>query len=317
MAGFTSVRDVGSSPFFAVDLRDSINEGFIVGPRVVASGPPLSITGGHGDMNSFAPAVSNSMYPAEKDFAIVDGPEEVRHAVREQIKYRVDVIKLMATGGVMSQGDQPGAEQLTYEEMKMAVDEAHRANRKVAAHAHGTQGIKDAVRAGVDSIEHGSLIDDEGIQMMKERGTYLVADIYNDDYILGMAQQFGLPEANIEKERKLGKLQRENFARAVKGGVKIAYGTDAGVYPHGDNAKQFHYMVKYGLTPAQAIKAATVSAADLIDRKDTVGTIEAGKYADIIAVTANPLERIEVLEHVAFVMKGGKVYKDELTVEKK
>ncbi len=317
MAGFTSVRDVGSSPFFAVDLRDSINEGFIVGPRVVASGPPLSITGGHGDMNSFAPAVSNSMYPAEKDFAIVDGPEEVRHAVREQIKYRVDVIKLMATGGVMSQGDQPGAEQLTYEEMKMAVDEAHRANRKVAAHAHGTQGIKDAVRAGVDSIEHGSLIDDEGIQMMKERGTYLVADIYNDDYILGMAQQFGLPEANIEKERKLGKLQRENFARAVKGGVKIAFGTDAGVYPHGDNAKQFHYMVKYGLTPAQAIKAATVNAADLIDRKDIVGTIEAGKYADIIAVTANPLERIEVLEHVAFVMKGGKVYKDELTVEKK
>lgn len=317
LAGFTSVRDVGSSPFFAVDLRDAINEGFIPGPRVVASGPPLSITGGHGDMNSFAPNVSNMMYPAEKDYAIVDGPEAVRHAVREQIKYRVDVIKLMATGGVMSQGDQPGAEQLTYEEMKMAVDEAHRAGRKVAAHAHGTQGIKDAIRAGVDSIEHGSLIDDEGIQMMKERGTYLVADIYNDDYILGNAAKFGLPEANIEKERKLGRLQRENFAKAVKAGVKVAFGTDAGVYPHGDNAKQFHYMVKYGLTPAQAIRAATSSAADLIDRKDTVGTIEAGKYADIIAVTENPLDRIEVLEHVSFVMKGGKVYKDELGAEKK
>ena len=155
---------------------------------MVASGPALTTTGGHGDLNGFAPAVSNYMYPAEKDFAIVDGPEEVRHAVRAQIKYGVDVIKLHATGGVMSLGDQPGAEQLTYEEMKMAVDEAHKAGRKVAAHAHGTQGIKDAVRAGVDSIEHGSLIDDEGIQMMKEHGTYLVADIYNDDYILGQCR---------------------------------------------------------------------------------------------------------------------------------
>ncbi len=312
MAGFTSVRDVGSSPFFAVDLRRAIDSGFIPGPRVVASGPALTTTGGHGDLNGFAPAVSNFMYPAEKDFAIVDGPEEVRHAVRAQIKYGVDVIKLHATGGVMSLGDQPGAEQLTYEEMKMAVDEAHKAGRKVAAHAHGTQGIKDAVRAGVDSIEHGSLIDDEGIQMMKEHGTYLVADIYNDDYILGNAAKFGLPQENIEKEKKLGRLQRENFAKAVKAGVKVAFGTDAGVYPHGDNAKQFHYMVKFGLTPAGAIRSATSSAADLIGRAENVGTIEPGKYADIIAVTENPLERIEVLEHVTFVMKGGKVYKDEL-----
>ena len=312
MAGFTSVRDVGSGPFFAVDLRRAIDSGFIPGPRVVASGPALTTTGGHGDLNGFAPAVSNFIYPAEKDFSIVDGPEEVRHAVRAQIKYGVDVIKLHATGGVMSLGDQPGAEQLTYEEMKMAVDEAHRAGRKVAAHAHGTQGIKDAVRAGVDSIEHGSLIDDEGIQMMKEHGTYLVADIYNDDYILGNAAKFGLPQENIDKEKKLGRLQRENFAKAVKAGVKVAFGTDAGVYPHGDNGKQFHYMVKFGLTPAGAIHAATSSAADLIGRADSVGTIEAGKYADIIAVSENPLNRIEVLEHVPFVMKGGKVYKDEL-----
>ena len=311
-AGFTGVRDVGSQPFFAVDLRKAIDEGFIPGPRVVASGPPITITGGHGDMNGFAPPVENMMYPAERDYEIADGPEAVRHVVRAQIKYGVDVIKILATGGVLSAGDKPGAEQMTYDEMKMAVDEAHRAGRKVAAHAHGTEGIKDAIRAGVDSIEHGSLIDAEGIEMMKAHGTYLVADIYNDDYILGKAVEFGLPKENVDKERMVGKLQRENFAKAVAAGVKIAFGTDAGVYPHGDNAKQFHYMVKFGMTPAGAIRAATSSAADLIDRAKDEGTLEQGKFADLIAVTANPLDRIEVLEHVSFVMKGGKVYKDEL-----
>ncbi len=316
LAGFTSVRDVGSPPFLAVDLRRTIDEGFIPGPRIVASGPPLSITGGHGDMNGFAPAVSNMMYPTERDFAIVDGPEEIRHAVRAQVKYGVDVIKILATGGVLSQGDKPGAEQFTYEEMKVAVDTAHQAGRKVAAHAHGTEGIKDAVRAGVDSIEHGSLIDAEGIELMKAHGTYLVADIYNDDYILGKAIEFGLPQENVDKEKMVGRLQRENFAKAVAAGVKIAFGTDAGVYPHGDNAKQFHYMVKFGMTPAGAIRAATSSAADLIDRSKDVGTLEAGKYADLIAVTSNPLDKIETLEHVSFVMKGGKVYKDELGAEK-
>jgi imidazolonepropionase-like amidohydrolase len=316
LAGFTSVRDVGSPPFLAVDLRRTIDEGFIPGPRIVASGPALTITGGHGDMNGFAPAVSNMMYPAERDFSIVDSPDEVRHAVRAQIKYGVDVIKLLATGGVLSQGDKPGAEQLTYDEMKVAVEEAHRTGRKVAAHAHGTEGIKDAVRAGVDSIEHGSLIDAEGIEMMKAHGTYLVADIYNDDYILSKAIEFGLPKENVEKEKMVGRLQRENFAKAVAAGVKVAFGTDAGVYPHGDNAKQFHYMVKFGMTPAGAIRAATSSAADLIDRSKDVGTLEAGKYADLIAVTANPLERVETLEHVSFVMKGGKVYKDEIGAAK-
>jgi len=315
-AGFTGVRDVGSQPFFAVDLRRAIDEGLFPGPRVVASGPAISITGGHGDMNGFAPGVENMMYPAERDYALADGPEAVRHVVRAQIKFGVDVIKVMATGGVLSQGDKPGAEQLTYEEMKMAVDEAHRTGRKVAAHAHGTQGIKDAVRAGVDSIEHGSLIDQEGIDMMKAHGTYLVADIYNDDYILGKAIEFGLPKENVDKEKMVGRLQRENFAKAVAAGVKIAFGTDAGVYPHGDNAKQFHYMVKFGMTPAGAIRAATSSAADLIDRAADEGTLEAGKFADLIAVTASPLEKIEVLEHVSFVMKGGKVYKDELGAAK-
>ena len=315
-AGFTSVRDVGSQPFFAVDLRNAINEGQFPGPRVVASGPPISITGGHGDMNGFAPPVENMMYPAERDYQLADGPEQVRHVVREQVKYGVDVIKILATGGVLSAGDKPGAEQMTYDEMKMAVDEAHHAGRKVAAHAHGTEGIKDAIRAGVDSIEHGSLIDAEGIEMMKAHGTYLVADIYNDDYILGKAIEFGLPTENVEKEKMVGRLQRENFSKAVAAGVKIAFGTDAGVYPHGDNAKQFHYMVKFGMTPAGAIRAATSSAADLINRANDVGTLETGKYADLIAVTENPLDRVEVLEHVSFVMKGGKVYKDEIGAAK-
>jgi len=316
MAGFTGVRDVGSGPFFAVDLRKAIDSGFIPGPRVVASGPAISITGGHGDMNGFAPGVHNQMFPAEKDFSIADGPEEVRHQIREQIKYGVDVIKILATGGVLSAGDGVGAEQLTFEEMKMAADTAHAANRKVAAHAHGTKGIKDAILAGIDSIEHGSLIDAEGIELAKQHGTYLVADIYDDDYILGKAVDFGLPKENVEKEKMVGQLQRDNFRKAAQGGMKLAFGTDAGVYPHGDNAKQFHYMVKYGLTPAQAIRTATQNAADLIDRAKDQGTIEAGKYADIIAVTANPLEKIETLEHVSFVMKGGTVYKDEIGAAK-
>jgi imidazolonepropionase-like amidohydrolase len=311
LAGFTGVRDVGSQPFFAVDLKRAIDSGYIPGPRMVASGPGISITGGHGDMNGFAPAVENEMYPAKNDYAIADGPEEVRKVVREQIKYGVDVIKILATGGVLSQGDKPGAEQFTFEELKMAADEAHHAGRKIAAHAHGTQGIKDAIRAGIDSIEHGSLIDAEGIEMMKAHGTYLVADIYDDDYILGKAGEFGLPKEMIEKEKTVGRLQRENFAKAVAAGVKIAFGTDAGVYPHGDNAKQFYYMVKFGMTPAGAIRAATSSAADLIDRAKDEGTLEAGKFADVIAVSSNPLEDVRVLEHVGFVMKGGKVYKDE------
>ncbi len=311
LAGFTGVRDVGSQPFFAVDLRRAIDLGYVPGPRMVASGPGISITGGHGDLNGLAPGVENMMYPEKNGYAIANGPEEVRRVVREQIKYGVDVIKILATGGVLSQGDKPGAEQFTYEELKMAADEAHHAGRKIAAHAHGTQGIKDAVRAGIDSIEHGSLLDAEGIEMMKAHGTFLVADIYDDDYILGKAGEFGLPKEMIDKERTVGKLQRENFAKAVAAGVKIAFGTDAGVYPHGDNAKQFYYMVKFGMTPAGAIRAATSSAAELIDRAKDEGTVEAGKFADVIAVKANPLDDVQVLEHVGFVMKGGEVYKDE------
>jgi imidazolonepropionase-like amidohydrolase len=314
-AGFTSVRDVGSLPFLAVDLRNSINEGFIPGPRIVASGPGISITGGHGDLNNFSPQTRVSMFPEERDYQIADGVDQIRHVVRAQVKYGVDVIKILATGGVLSKGDSPGAPQFTPEELKAAAEEAHMAGRKIAAHAHGTQGIKNAILAGIDSIEHASLIDDEGIRLAKEHGVYLVMDIYNDDYILGKAVEFGLPKENVEKEKMVGRLQRENFERAVKGGAKMAFGTDAGVYPHGDNAKQFFYMVKFGMTPAQAIRAATSSAADLIGRSRDVGTIEANKFADIIAVTADPLQDVRALENVGFVMKGGLVVKDGITAK--
>lgn len=308
-AGFTSVRDVGSPPFLAVDLRNTINEGFIPGPRIVASGPAISITGGHGDLNNFSPETRVSMFPEERDFHIADGSDQIRHVIRAQVKYGVDVIKILSTGGVLSKGDNPGAPHYTLEELKTAAETAHMLGRKVASHAHGTEGIKNAILAGIDSIEHASLIDDEGIRLAKERGTYLVMDIYNDDYLLNEAPKVGLPPENIEKEKMVGQLQRQNFEKAVKAGAKMAFGTDAGVYPHGDNARQFYYMVKYGMTPAQAIRAATSSAADLIGRSADVGTIEPGKYADIIAVQADPLKDVRVLEHVDFVMKGGTVYK--------
>jgi imidazolonepropionase-like amidohydrolase len=311
-AGFTTVRDVGSPPFLAVDLRNSINDGFTVGPRIVASGPGISITGGHGDLNNYSPQTRVTMFPEERDFHIADGVDQIRHTVRAQVKYGVDVIKIMSTGGVLSKGDSPGAPQYTLEELKAAADEAHMAGRKIASHAHGTQGIKNAILAGIDSIEHASLIDDEGIRLAKEHGTYLVMDIYNDDYLLGEATRFGLPAENLEKEKMVGRLQRESFAKAVKAGVKMAFGTDAGVYPHGDNARQFAVMVRYGMTPAQAIRAATASAADLIGRTKDVGTIEPGKYADIIAVDGDPLGDVSALEHVGFVMKGGVVYKHHM-----
>jgi imidazolonepropionase-like amidohydrolase len=310
-AGFTTIRDLGGKPFLAVDLRTSIGEGFLIGPRIVASGPGISITGGHGDMNNYAPQVRVAMFPEERDYRIADGVDQVRHVVRAQLKHGVDVIKIHATGGVMSRGDQPGAPQFTVEELRAAVEEAHAAGRKVAAHAHGAQGIKNAITAGADSIEHGSLIDDEGIRMMVEHGTWLVADIYNDDYILGKARDFKISEESIAKEQALGQIQRDNFAKAVRAGVKVAFGTDAGIYPHGDNARQFAYMVKYGLTPARALRSATSDAAALLGRDGEVGRIAPGAYADIIAVGADPLQDVRALESVGFVMKGGQVIKNE------
>ncbi|MEO7030121.1 MAG: amidohydrolase family protein [Acidobacteriaceae bacterium] len=219
------------------------------------------------------------------------------------------MIKILASGGVLSKGDQPGAPQFTLEELKVAADTAHMAGRKIAAHAHGAQSIKWAIEAGIDSIEHASLVDDEGIALAKQHGTYFVMDIYNDDYILQEAPKVGLAEENLAKERALGQLQRNNFRKAHAAGVKMAFGTDAGVYPHGDNAKQFHYMVMYGMTPVEAIQAATSSAADLIGRAADVGSLAPGHYADLVATTADPLQHIEVLEHVDVVVKGGVLVK--------
>ena len=310
-AGFTTVRDVGSPAFAAVDLRKNIDAGYIPGPRIVASGPGLSITGGHGDLNNYSPETTVTLFPRHRDFRIADGPEEVRQTIREQVKYGVDVIKIMASGGVLSKGDQPGAPQYTLEELKVAADTAHQAGRKIAAHAHGAQSIKWAIEAGIDSIEHASLVDDEGIALAKAHGTYFVMDIYNDDYILQTGPKIGMTEEQLTKERGVGQVQRNNFRKAHAAGVKMAFGTDAGVYPHGDNAKQFHYMVLYGMAPTEAIQAATISAADLIGRSADVGSLAPGHFADLIAVTSDPLQHIEVLEHVDTVVKGGVLVKEK------
>ncbi|GAB2878065.1 amidohydrolase family protein [Pseudoduganella ginsengisoli] len=300
-AGFTTVRNVGASGFGDVALRDAINDGDIPGPRMRTAGYAIGIQGGHCD---------NNLLPAEykvKGPGVADGPWEARAKVREMAKYGADVIKMCASGGVLSKGDEPGAQQYTLEEMKAIVEEAHKLGRRVAAHAHGASSIRDAILAGVDSVEHASMIDDEGIKLARDKGTWLVMDIYNDDFILQEGEKAGmLPEA-IEKERAVGQLQRDNFKKAVKGGAKIAFGTDAGVYPHGDNARQFFYMTKYGMTPMQAIQAATIHAADLLGWKDRVGSLAAGKYADIIAVDGDPAADAALLTKVRFVMKGGVV----------
>src|SRR6202790_4938404 len=308
-AGFTTVRNVGASGFTDVAVRDGINAGEIEGPRMLVSGPPLGITGGHCD---------NNLLPAEYHFrseGVADGPWAVRAKVREVIKYGADVIKICASGGVLSKGDQPGTPQYALEEMKAIAEEAHKLGRKVAAHAHGTQSIKDAIRAGIDSIEHSSLIDDEGIALAKEHGTYLVFDIYNDDFILQEGAKAGMLAESIEKEKKIGRLQRENFRRAFQAGTKMAFGTDAGVYPHGDNARQFAKMVEWGMKPLDAIRAATVSAADLTGWGGKVGVIEAGHYADVIAVSGDPLANVRELESVKFVMKGGGVARNDFAAK--
>ena len=308
-AGFTTIRNVGAGGFSDVALRDGINARDVPGPRMFVSGPPLGITGGHCD---------NNLLPYEfhyKEEGVADGPWAARAKVREVIKYGVDLIKVCASGGVLSKGDQPGAPQYTLEELTAIAEEAHKLGRKVAAHAHGTEAIIDATNAGVDSIEHGSLIDDAGIAAMKQHGTYLVADIYNDDFILGQGKEYGFTDEMLAKERMIGRQQREGFRRAALAGVKIAFGTDAGVYPHGWNARQFSTMVRFGLTPMQAIQSATLSAADLIGWADRVGAIEPGKFADLIAVQGDPTADVSVLEHVQFVMKGGKVAKERTSSE--
>jgi len=306
-AGFTTVRNVGAEEFIDVALRNAIDQGLVAGPRMLVSTMPLSATGGHGDVNGFSPYLRFDGFSG-----IANGVDEIRSKIRFEVKYGADLIKVLASAGVLSEEESVGGPQYTQEELNAVVQEAAMWGKKVAAHAHGAEAIKRAVRAGVASIEHGSLIDEEGIRLMKERGTYLVADIYNDDYIIAEYTRLGFPQKIIDKERLVGRAQRENFQKAVRAGVKIAYGTDAGVYPHGWNAKQFAHMVRWGLTPMQAIQAATVNAADLLGWTDRVGAIEPGKYADLIAVSGDPLQDVTVLERVGFVMKGGQVVKDSL-----
>ncbi len=307
-AGFTTVRNVGAGEFIDVALRNAINEGVVEGPRMLVSTMPLSATGGHGDVNGMSPYLHFDGFSG-----IANGVHQIREKIRFEVKYGADLIKVLASAGVLSEEESVGAPQYSQEELNALVEEAAMWGRKVAAHAHGAEAIKRAVKAGVASIEHGSLIDDEGIRLMKEHGTYLVADIYNDDYIIAEYTRLGYPQKIIEKERLVGRQQRENFKKAVQAGVKIAFGTDAGVYPHGWNAKQFAHMVRWGTTPIQAIQAATVNAADLLGWSDRVGALEPGKYADVIAVQGDPLQDVTVLEHVGFVMKGGQVVKDSLT----
>jgi imidazolonepropionase-like amidohydrolase len=302
-AGFTTVRNVGAGAFTDVALRDEINAGHIPGPHMQVSGPALGITGGHMDEN---------LLPYEYHVhgeGVADGIPAVQHQVRENIKYGADLIKIGATGGVLSKGDDPQASQYTLEEMQAIVADAHRLGRKVAAHAHGAQGILFATEAGVDSIEHGSYINDEDIALMKKKGTYLVPTAYLIDWM----QQYGnLPPFYQQKMKDVSAVEKQNATKAIKAGVKIALGTDAAVYPHGLNAHELDvYVNQFGMSPLAAIQTGTINAADLMAWTDRTGTIEPGKWADIIAVDGDPLKDVKILQHVNFVMKSGTVYKDE------
>lgn len=309
-AGFTSCRTLGAVGFVDVALRNAINRGDIPGPRLQVSTYYISSTGGHGDLIGFSPWLDSRMPPEMT--GIADGTEAVRQKVRYLVKYGADVIKFGASAGVLTEEASVGSPQYTQEEMNAIVEEARTWGKKAAAHAHGTEAIKMAVKAGAASVEHGSLIDAEGIELMKRQGTYLVADVFNDDYIVAEFEKLGFPPLIIEKEKAVGRKQRENFKKAVAAGVQVAFGTDAGIFPHGWNGRQFRYMVEWGMTPLQAIQAATVNAANLLGWTDKVGSITGGKLADIIAVSGDPLADVAALEHVGFVMKGGTVYKNEL-----
>ena len=305
LAGFTTVRNVGAPDYIDIGLRDAIDAGDVPGPRMAVSGPSLGITGGHCDRNYLNHAFE------ERSDGVADGPWAVREQVRKNVKYGADLTKFCATGGVFSKGTKVGATQYTLEEMQAIVDESHTHERKVAAHAHGTDGIKRAILAGVDSIEHASFLDEEGARMGIERDTVFVFDIYNTEYTQEMGAARGVPEENLRKDRETADRQRQSFAMAVRMGTKVAYGTDSGVHPHGGNGKQFAWAVRYGMTPAQAIQSATLVSAELLGWEDRVGQIAPGMYADIVAVDGNPLEDISELEDVDFVMKGGVVYKQQ------
>lgn len=304
MAGFTTVRNVGAGSFGDVALRDAINDGDIPGPRMLVSGPPIGITGGH--------CSDNNLLPPEYDISgegVADGPWAARTAVRRNIKYGADLIKTCSTGGVLSKGTKVGAPQYTVEELTALVDEAHSRGLKVASHAHGAEGIINALVAGADTIEHASFIDDEGIRLAIEKNAALSMDIYVTEYILGEGASSGILEESLEKERMTGATQRANFRKAVEAGATIVYGTDAGVYPHGQNAKQLSRMTRFGMTPLQALQSATTVAAEVMGLGYEVGKIEAGYAADFVAVEGNPIEQIELLETPSAVIKGGVRYR--------
>jgi imidazolonepropionase-like amidohydrolase len=302
-AGFTTVRNVGSANYDDVALKQGIEQGYIPGPRIVPATYAIGATGGHCDDTEFPPSIKT---PREN---IADSPDALRAMVRKLRKYGAEVIKFCGTGGVLSKTDSVGAQQFSFAEMKALVDEAHMLGLRVAVHAHGTSGIHDAILAGVDTIEHASLADAEDIKLAKEHGTYFDMDIYNDDYILAEGAKNGLFEESLAKERMIGRKQRETFKTATQAGVKMLFGTDAGVYPHGTNAKQFVTMVTWGMTPLQAIQAATVTAGEALNRKNDVGTIEVGRYGDIIGVAGDPLKDVSILQSVAVVIKSGEVVK--------
>jgi imidazolonepropionase-like amidohydrolase len=304
MAGFTTIRNLGSDDWNDVGLQQAIDEGRVVGPRIVGAAYAFGATGGHCDSTYFPPSMQDrNPYNA-------DNTEEARKSVREVRKYGAQVIKICATGGVFSRNTEPGQQQMTYEEMKAVVDEARMWGLRVAAHAHGAAGIRDAIRAGVTTIEHASLLDDEGIRLAKQHGAWLSMDIYNTDYTQSEGKKNGVLEDNLRKDRELADIQRENFRRAHQAGVKMVYGTDAGIFPHGDNAKQFAVMVRYGMTPTEAIQSATLTAADALGRDD-IGALETGRRADLIAVPGDPTRDVTALERVAFVMKGGVVVRKD------
>jgi len=305
LAGFTTVRNVGASGYSDVALRDAINDGDVPGPHMLVSGPALGITGGHCDENLLP---FEFHYQAE---GVADGIEAVQHKVREVIKYGADVIKICATGGVMSKGDDPNASQYTLEEMKAIVVEAHRLGRKVAAHAHGAEGVRWASIAGVDSIEHGHLMDSESIATLKKNGTYLVPTLYLMDWNRENLAKRNAPDYVVRKMQMVMGHGESIMKEAFAAGLKVGLGTDAAVYPHGLNAHELGVYVRLGMTPLQAIQTATINDADLLGWSNKVGTIEAGKWADIIAVDGDPLKDVTTLEHVRFVMKGGEVFKNE------
>mgnify|MGYP000064101618 CR=1 FL=1 len=299
-AGFTTVRNVGSKHWDDVGLRQAVAAGKVRGPRVVSATYSFGATGGHCDSTYFPPSMKQeNPYNA-------DSPEAARRSVRQLRKYGAQVIKICATGGVFSRNTEPGQQQMSLAEMRAVVEEANQWGLQVAAHAHGAAGIKDAIRAGVNTIEHASLIDDEGIALAKKHGAWLSMDIYNTDYTQAEGKKNGVLEDNLRKDREIADLQRENFRRAHQAGVKMVFGTDAGIFPHGDNAKQFATMVRYGMTPMQAIQSATINAAEALGRSD-IGVLETGRFADIVAVRGNPAHDVTLLENVAFVMKGGVV----------